>query len=312
MEHYKIASYYFFAPIADCQSVQSFLKGEAERLKLCGTTLVAPEGLNGTMAGSPKNINCWLDILRGLEGFSELEAKFTTSVDAPFFRAKIRLKKQIITMGDFALDPHKVRGTYLGARDWDSVISDPDVMVIDTRNDYEIKIGTFERAVDPRIDSFGEFPKWVTDNLDPAKHKKIAMFCTGGIRCEKASAYMLEQGFEEVYHLKGGILKYLEATPKEESKWQGECFVFDSRVSLVHGLEEGEAQLCFACRTPLMPFEIQHESYEEGVSCLYCNDKYTRARKEAFRERQKQQILAKSRNEKHIGKVFTLKGKEAL
>ena len=308
---YKIAAFYHFALIKDPSATRERLKKIANALDLCGTTLVAAEGLNGTMAGSDTKIDAWLEVLRCLEGFSPLEAKFSYSEQEPFFRAKIKLKKQIITMGDYFLKDGMPLGRHLDAQDWNEVISDPETLVIDTRNDYEIKIGTFERAINPKTDNFGQFPQWVAENLDPKKHKKIAMFCTGGIRCEKSTAYMLEQGFEEVYHLKGGILKYLETCPKEQSKWQGECFVFDSRVSVAHGLQEGESTLCFACRMPLTPQDLQHECYEEGVACHHCHNTYSAEKRAAFRERHKQQMLAQSRNEKHLGKVLYLKDKTA-
>jgi UPF0176 protein len=214
---------------------------------------------------------------------------------------KVKLKKEIVTMGVSDVNPNDVVGTYVKPEAWNDLISDPDVILLDTRNDYEVSIGTFKGAVDPKTTTFREFPKFVEQNLDKTKNKKVAMFCTGGIRCEKASSYMKQQGFEEVYHLQGGILKYLETVPKEQSMWEGECFVFDQRVAVKHGLEVGDYDQCYACRMPLSPEELKSDKYTPGISCPHCYDKTSEQKKAALTERQKQVILAKQRGETHIG-----------
>jgi len=214
---------------------------------------------------------------------------------------KVKLKKEIVTLGVQGVSPTKQVGTYVKPEDWNALISDPDIILIDTRNDYEVDIGTFKGAVDPKTTTFREFPEYVSQNLDKTKHKKVAMFCTGGIRCEKASSYMMDQGFEEVYHLQGGILKYLEIVPEAESLWQGECFVFDQRVAVKHNLAVGDYDQCYACRHPLSPQEMQSEQYAPGISCPYCYDKLSAEKRASLSERQKQVALAKQRGESHIG-----------
>lgn len=266
-----------------------------------GTLLLAREGINGTIAGSRAGINAVLDFLRSYPELAELEHKESFATEMPFYRMKVRLKKEIVTIGDPAVNPNECVGTYVAPQDWNDIISDPDTIVIDTRNDYEVKIGSFRGAVNPKTGSFRQFPHYVRENLDPQKHKKVAMFCTGGIRCEKASAFMLGAGFEEVYHLKGGILKYLEEIPQENSLWDGECFVFDERVAVKHGLAQGEHALCRACRHPLSPEDLRHDSYQDGVSCPHCAGKLTDAQRAAAAERHRQVKLAAERGEKHIG-----------
>ena len=228
--------------------------------------------------------------------FADLDHKESFCDEDPFYRSKVKLKKEIVTIGVEGVDPNRQAGTYVEPADWNALIADPDVLLIDTRNDYEVALGTFEGAADPKTASFGEFPKFVGENLDPARHQKVAMFCTGGIRCEKASSYMQSQGFREVYHLKGGILKYLEEVPKEESKWQGECFVFDHRVAVGQGLVPTELEMCHGCRMPLDPDDKFSELYEEGVSCPKCFATLSEKSKASARERQKQIDLAKKRN----------------
>ena len=219
----------------------------------------------------------------------------------PFYRTKVKLKKEIVTMGVEGIDPREVVGTYVKPTDWNALISDPEVVLVDTRNDYEVQIGTFEGALNPNTETFREFPEYVANNLDPEKNKKVAMFCTGGIRCEKSTAYLKEQGFEEVYHLEGGILKYLEEVPEQETMWQGECFVFDNRVAVNHSLEKGQYDQCHACRMPITEQEMQSEQYEKGISCPHCFDKVTDEQRARFAERQRQVELAKERGEDHIG-----------
>jgi UPF0176 protein len=233
--------------------------------------------------------------------FTDLEHKESFADEHPFYRMKVKLKKEIVTLGVLGVSPTKKVGTYVKPEDWNALISDHNVILIDTRNDYEVDIGTFKGAIDPKTTTFREFPDYVAKHFDKTKHKKVAMFCTGGIRCEKASSYMMDQGFEEVYHLQGGILKYLETVPEAESMWEGECFVFDQRVAVKHNLEVGEFDQCYACRHPLSPIEMKSTQYTAGISCPYCYDKISEEKRARLTERQKQVILAKKRGEVHIG-----------
>ncbi len=302
---YLTAALYKFVALPDYVALQAPIYAACEAHQIRGTILLAAEGINGTIAGLPENIHKVLHFLRtsaAFEGkFSNLEHKESFADKHPFYRMKVKLKKEIVTMGVPSVNPNNTVGTYVKPEDWNVLISDPDVILLDTRNDYEVHIGTFKGAVDPKTTTFREFPKYVANNLDKAKHKKVAMFCTGGIRCEKASSYMLEQGFDEVYHLQGGILKYLETVPEAESLWQGECFVFDQRVAVKHGLEVGEYDQCYACRMPLSPSELQSSQYTPGISCPHCYDKTSEEKRAALTERQKQVILANQRGETHIG-----------
>lgn len=273
--------------------------------KIKGTLLLAEEGINGTVAGSREGIDALLTYLKKDPRLADLDHKESFADEMPFYRMKVRLKKEIVTLGVPGVDPNEKVGTYVAPQDWNAIISDPEVVVIDTRNSYEYDIGTFKGAVDPKTETFREFPEYVSRNLDPQKHKKVAMFCTGGIRCEKASSFMLQQGFEEVYHLQGGILKYLETVPEEESLWEGECFVFDERVSVKHGLHEGSYEFCRACRQPIGEKEKASPLYQHGVSCPHCHGTKSEEQLKSAAERQKQIDLAKKRGEKHIGTVFT-------
>ena len=267
---------------------------------ITGTLLLAREGINGTVAGPEAGINHLLTFLRTLPGCADLEWKISYAQDRPFARMKVRLKKEIVTMGVPDVDPRAKVGHYVQPSEWNELIQSPDVAVIDTRNDYEVAIGTFEGAVDPKTESFREFPEWWEKNKDRFHNKRIAMFCTGGIRCEKSTNYLLSQGVEEVYHLKGGILKYLEEIPQEQSTWDGECFVFDGRVSVGHGLKEGPHLLCHACRRPILPEDRTKPEYEHGVSCHLCLDETSEDDKARFRERQKQIRLSEARGERHL------------
>ena len=260
-----------------------------------GTLLLAPEGINGTIAGPRAGIDAVLAYLRALPGCAGLEWKEATSDVPPFPRMKVRIKREIVTMGQPDVDPAAKVGNYVDAKDWNDLINSPDVAVIDTRNDYEVEIGTFDGAIDPKTKSFGEFPAWWEENKHRFHNKKVAMFCTGGIRCEKSTNYLLGQGVEDVYHLKGGILKYLEEVPQEDSTWQGDCFVFDARVSVGHGLTEGPHILCHGCRQPILPQDMHRPEYEQGVSCHKCHAKTTDWDKDRFRERQKQIKLTEAR-----------------
>ncbi|MDI1299436.1 rhodanese-related sulfurtransferase [Methylotenera sp.] len=305
MSKYLTAALYKFVSLPNYKSLQSPILEACISNNIKGTLLLAEEGINGTIAGLPQDIHNLLDFLRSdaifENHFVDLEHKESFASEHPFYRMKVKLKKEIVTLGVPGVSPTKKVGTYVKPEDWNALISDPDVILIDTRNDYEVDIGTFKGAIDPRTTTFREFPEYVTEHFDKTKHKKVAMFCTGGIRCEKASSYMMDQGFEEVYHLQGGILKYLETVPEAESMWEGECFVFDQRVAVKHNLEVGEFDQCYACRHPLSPAEMQSTQYTAGISCPYCYDKLTEEKKASLTERQKQVILAKQRGQMHIG-----------
>lgn len=297
---FTVAALYHFTRFASPASLQEPLKQLCTEQKITGTLLLANEGINGTIAGPKAGIAAVLAHVRALPGCDDLEVKFSTASERPFARMKVRLKKEIVTMGQPDVDPKARVGNYVDPQDWNELILSPDVAVIDTRNDYEVAIGTFEGAVDPETASFREFPAWWEANKDRFHNKKIAMFCTGGIRCEKSTNYLLGQGVPEVYHLKGGILKYLEEVPEENSTWNGECFVFDGRVSVGHGLKEGPHELCHACRRPILPEDKNRAEFEEGVSCHQCISETSDEDKERFRERQKQIALAKARGERHM------------
>ncbi len=291
---YTVAALYHFTPFADVAALQDPLRDACEAGGVVGTLLLAPEGINGTIAGPRAGIDAALAHIRALPGCRDLEWKESTAAERPFKKLKVRLKREIVTMGQPQVDPRASVGHYVTPADWNDLISQPDVAVIDTRNDYEVAIGTFEGAVDPETKSFGEFPAWWEANKARFHNKRIAMFCTGGIRCEKSTNYLLGEGVEEVFHLKGGILKYLEEVPETDSKWDGSCFVFDRRVSVEHGLREGPHVLCHACRRPLDPTDTQRPEYEAGVQCHQCVDDYSEADRVRFRERQRQLEQAKS------------------
>lgn len=297
-----VAALYKFAPLPRFKDIQQLLKDLCEKGGVKGTLLLAEEGINGTIAGSREGIDAVIDFIKSIPELAELEYKESPAEEMPFYRLKVRLKKEIVTLGVPGISPLKKVGTYVAPKDWNDLISHPDVVVIDTRNDYEVTMGTFKRAIDPKTKTFRAFPEFIKENFDPAKHKKVAMFCTGGIRCEKASSYMLEQGFEEVYHLKGGILKYLEEVGEEESLWEGECFVFDERVGIKHELKLGSFELCRSCRHPLTPEDKQSPRFTEGITCPQCFDTISEDRKHRASERQKQILLAKSRGQRHLGR----------
>ena len=292
---FTIAALYHFTRFDDPAALKPALDDLCKSRGVKGSLLLAPEGINGTIAGSRDGIDTVLAHIRDLPGCSELEWKESHASEVPFKRMKVRLKREIVTMGQPDVDPTAHVGHYVDPADWNELITAPDVAVIDTRNDYEIKLGTFEGAVDPGTKSFGEFPAWWEANKHRFYNKRVAMFCTGGIRCEKSTNYLLGQGVEDVFHLKGGILKYLEQVPEPESRWNGDCYVFDHRVSVGHGLVEGDYILCHACGRPVSPQDRTHQSYEEGVRCPACKDEYTESDRERFRERQKQIMLARHR-----------------
>ena len=298
---YIVAALYHFTQFEDPAALKGPLAATCCANDVMGTLLLAREGINGTIAGSREGIDTALAHIRALPGCADFEWKESTATVPPFNRMKVRLKKEIVTMGQPDVDPTASVGRYVDPADWNELIKSPDVAVIDTRNDYEVAIGTFDGAIDPETKSFGEFPEWWEENKERFHNKRIAMFCTGGIRCEKSTNFLIGQGVEDVYHLKGGILKYLEEVPQDDSTWDGECFVFDARVSVGHGLEEGPHILCFACRRPLLPEDRQRAEYEHGVSCHLCAGETSERDKGRFRERQKQIALSAARGENHVG-----------
>jgi UPF0176 protein len=296
-----VCALYHFVRLDDFANLRTPLLQCMQDNHVKGTLLLANEGINGTIAGSREGIDKVLAFLRSDPRLANLDVKESCDDEIPFYRAKVKLKKEIVTMGVEGIDPNRKVGTHIKPGDWNALISDPSVLLIDTRNDYEVEIGTFENAVNPGTGTFRDFPDYVKAHLDPQKHKKIAMFCTGGIRCEKSTAYLKESGFDEVYHLEGGILKYLEEVPEEESLWKGECFVFDNRVAVNHKLEKGGYDQCHACRLPITEADKLSEKYEKGVSCPRCYDRKTAEQKQRFREREKQMELAMNRGESHLG-----------
>lgn len=285
---FKVAALYRFITIENLPLLQAELKTLCDKNGICGTLLLAPEGINGTVAGSPAAIDTLMAFLQQRLEIDKGEIKYSHASEKPFMRMKVRLKKEIVTLRAPEANPAEKVGTYIEPQNWNALLGDPEVVLIDTRNKYETQIGIFKNAIDPEIDSFTEFKDFVREKMDPAKHKKVAMFCTGGIRCEKASSYMLAHGFENVYHLKGGILKYLETIPADESLWQGECFVFDKRVAVSHGLDEGSHGICYGCRYPLSEEMMRDASYEAGVSCRQCISALTPEKASALRMRHKQ------------------------
>lgn len=296
-----VCALYKFVDLPDYANLRQPLLNIMNQQQVRGTLLLAAEGINGTIAGSRKGIDFVLDWLRQDPRLGELDTKESLTDKPPFMRSKVKLKKEIVTMGVAGIDPRQVVGTYVEPKEWNALISDPDVLVIDTRNDYEYQVGTFRNAINPKTTTFREFPGFVHDQLDPGKHKKIAMFCTGGIRCEKSTALLKQLGFEEVFHLKGGILKYLEDVPEEDTLWEGECFVFDDRITVNHRLEKGAYDQCFACRLPITEEDKTSDRYEAGISCPHCYDSLTPEQKAAFAERQKQLRIARARGEAHLG-----------
>lgn len=301
---YLVAAMYDFVSLPDYESLRPPLQDMCDLLGIKGTILLASEGINGTVSGTDEAIENLIDFLTADPRLADLDYKTSRAKTPPFYRMKVRLKKEIVTMGVDGVDPNAVVGEYVEPQNWNALISDPDVIVIDTRNDYEVEIGTFKGAVNPDTQSFREFPNWVAQNTDLTSKPKVAMFCTGGIRCEKASSFMKQNGFDEVYHLKGGILKYLETVEKEQSLWQGDCFVFDQRVAVSHGLAPSDYDQCFACRYPITEAEKSSPHYVKGISCPRCFDKMDEDRRARFAERQKQIDLAKKRGEAHLGKIL--------
>ncbi|MDR2214179.1 MAG: rhodanese-related sulfurtransferase [Pseudomonadales bacterium] len=296
-----VCALYHFVPLDDYAALQQPLLQLMLEREVRGTLLLAAEGINGTIAGSREGIDAVLAWLRRDPRLAGLDCKESFDEAPPFYRSKVKLKKEIVTMGVEGIDPLRKVGTHVEPQAWNALISDPEVLLIDTRNDYEVQIGTFRGAVNPHTSSFREFPDYVRQHLDPARHKKVAMFCTGGIRCEKSTAFLKENGFDEVYHLKGGILNYLEKVPEAESLWQGECFVFDNRVAVNHALQKGRYDQCHACRLPITEADKTSPLYEKGVSCPHCHGSHDASELAQFRERQRQVELAEARGEAHLG-----------
>lgn len=296
-----VVAMYKFVALPDFSALREPLLAFCMQQNIKGTLLLAHEGINGTVAGSREAVDALITYLRQDPRLADIEYKESFEKEQAFYRMKVKLKKEIVTMGVENIDPNKDAGTYVDAKDWNALISDPDVILVDTRNYYEYAIGTFKNAINPNTRTFREFPNYVAENLNPQTHKKVAMFCTGGIRCEKSTAYMKQQGFSEVYHLRGGILKYLEEVPQTDSLWEGECFVFDNRVAVNHNLEKGQYDQCHGCRHPITEADKQSPLYLEGVACPRCYEQQTPEQRERFSERQKQMQLAKARNEPHVG-----------
>jgi UPF0176 protein len=298
---FLVAAFYKFVELADCADLRGPLQQRCEDLGLLGTILLANEGINGTISGKPGKVRRLFERLREDPRFTDLHYKESWAAEQPFYRMKVRLKKEIVSLGVAGVDPRSKVGEYVAPEDWNALISREDVRVVDTRNHYEYHLGTFKGAEDPNTASFRDFPEWVTRELDPARDRHVAMFCTGGIRCEKATSYLLELGFEHVYHLDGGILNYLETVDAKDSLWQGDCFVFDNRVTVDHDLQEGDFEVCPACRMPLTPQDRESPMFELHVSCPKCFHRLTEAKREGLLERARQIELAESRGERHIG-----------
>ena len=300
-----VAALYQFTRLTDYAAIREPLEQECRAAGVRGTLLLAPEGVNGTIAGPQAGIDRVLAAIRALPGCAELDVKLSTAATMPFHRMKVRLKREIVTMGQPDIDPLASVGTYVDPQDWNALIADPDTIVIDTRNDYEVAVGTFAGAIDPQTASFRDFPAWFRSErerlLGTGRQPKVAMFCTGGIRCEKSTAFLKQEGVEDVFHLKGGILKYLETVPEDASLWQGECFVFDQRVTVGHGLAEGSYVLCHACRRPVSPQDTASPLYEAGVSCAACHAERSDEQRASYRERHRQETLAAARGVAHVG-----------
>ena len=302
---YEIVALYKFTSIDEPLNFQKILKKRLSELKIYGTILISNEGINGTISSDSKeNLSLALSLIESLKGLRKLDLKFSHSIKKPFIRLKVKLKKEIVTIGDISINPNEIVGQHIEPKEWNKLINDKDTIIIDTRNQYECSIGTFKNSINPKTEKFSDFPGWLEDQSfsnEVKENKKIAMFCTGGIRCEKASSLMKREGFKNVFQLKGGILKYFENVPENESLWRGECFVFDERVSLNHDLSEGTYDMCHGCRMPITENEKKSDHYIKGVSCSSCFDKTSDKQKARYSSRQKQVEIAKKRNKRHIG-----------
>ena len=297
-----ITTFYQFADLPDFKEWKSRLEELGEKEQVLGTVILGKEGINATISGPEGGVRDFMAFIRADERFAGMPSRSTFTSRETFYRLRVVIRDEIVTLGIPGIDPTEVVGQYVEPEDWNALIDDPDILLVDTRNDYEVELGTFKGALDPDTQNFSEWPDFVKDSLKKSSKRKIAMFCTGGIRCEKASSHLLQNGFEEVYHLKGGILNYLEKIGPEESLWEGECFVFNHQVSVTHGLKDGQAVLCFGCRWPLSDDDCSSPDYEEGVSCPKCNKELSDAKRESLRERQRQVELARQRQESHIGR----------
>ncbi|NNF51947.1 MAG: rhodanese-related sulfurtransferase [Gammaproteobacteria bacterium] len=297
----EVATFYRFVDLPDCEAVALRLREAAERAEILGTVIVASEGVNATVAGDSTRLRDWVETLRSDPRFASLRPRFSSAARMPFYRLKVKLRDEIVTLGQPGVKPQRRTGVHVDPEQWDKLLADPNIVVIDTRNRYETGVGTFENAIDPGTDSFRQFPDFVNKKLDPSQHPRVAMFCTGGIRCEKASAWMLEQGFEEVFQLDGGILNYLENREAEQGSWRGACFLFDQRVGVDYGLRRSELEICHGCRHPLTAEECRSDDYEAGVSCPHCAAALTDSRRASLRERQRQEELARRAGRRHIG-----------
>lgn len=305
------AAFYKFVELADFPTLQAPLLACCEAHAVKGTILLAAEGINGTIAGAPDQVRAVLEYLRRDPRLADLEHKESGAASQPFYRMKVRLKREIVTLGVPGLDPTRSVGTYVKPQDWNRLLDDPDLVLIDVRNDYEVELGTFAGALNPKTRSFRELPQWLREQPALRSKPKVAMFCTGGIRCEKSTAWLRAEGFEQVYHLQGGILKYLETVPEQHSRWQGECFVFDERVAVGPGLAPGRYELCRSCRNPIGPADQASPKFVAGVSCPRCYDQKSEARQAGLRERQRQVELARRRGGQHIGARLASKPKAA-
>ena len=305
----SVAALYCFTRFTECAALRAPLEAVCREYRVRGTLLLAPEGINGTIAGPPDGIASVLAHIRALPGCADIDVKMSSAAVMPFHRLKVRIKREIVTMGQPDVDPLASAGTYVEAEQWNALISDPDVIVIDTRNDYEVSIGTFAGAINPNTASFRDFPAWFRGTRDAllgsGRQPKVAMFCTGGIRCEKSTALLKQEGVNDVHHLKGGILKYLEVVPEAASLWRGECFVFDERVTVGHGLSRGTHILCRACRRPLSKQDLASPHYEDGASCGACHASRSDDQRASYRERHRQEALAVAKGRSHIGDVPT-------
>jgi len=302
-----VATFYLFAKLDDCESFRELLQKECNESEVLGTIILATEGINATIAGPKEGVDKVLAFIRSDKRLAKMPHRECPTERLTFHRLRIIIRPEIVTLGDPTVNPNEASGEYVSPEEWNELISDPEVKLIDTRNDYEVELGTFKGAIDPKTAAFGEWNDYVKQNLGDSKKQKVAMFCTGGIRCEKASAHLLKNGFEKVYHLQGGILNYLQNVKPENSLWEGECFVFDHRVSVVHGLEEGDAEICFGCRWPLKAEDLKSQDYEPGVCCHRCVGALSAERRASLEERHRQVVLARFKDMKHIGQTIAEK-----
>jgi UPF0176 protein len=296
-----VATFYQFADLPDCIDWQTKLRTHCKKHNVLGTIILAEEGMNGTISSTQEGIEKIISLIKKDSRFAQMPYRLCTTPRKTFYRIRVAVRKEIVTLGDATINPNEQVGTYVEPEHWNQVIQDPDVMVIDTRNEYEVELGTFKGSVDPKTETFCQWDEYVDENLEKYKDKKVAMFCTGGIRCEKASSHLLKNGFSDVFHLKGGILNYLENIAPEKSLWEGECFVFDHRVSVVHGLKDGSAKICFGCRWPLKEEDMKSDKYEPGICCPHCSDSLAPEKRASLEERNRQIQIARQKNRAHLG-----------